>query len=386
MHFFWTSSLGRASGFVLSQPRALRPVLRHQLRAASATSFAAKKPSKKARAEGILARGEGPFAYHEEVTLRIDDLSNLGAGVGRVDLGPSANASFNGGQPSKYVVMVPGSMPGDLVKARVWQNRKTHSVADLVEVLQPSPGRIEPACPYFGSCGGCQYQFMSISDQRTWKRGHVAGVLERIGGFPKSVAVAPVVGSDEAFGYRSKLTPHHGPPDAEGNVGPIGFQRAGTRALVDVERCLIAMPAVNARLFELRGEVRAKVKATAVAAAAAAVSTIAGGAVAPRGAGFTAEVTGGNVGDGSGSGGREEGGEEAALPATDFEKQAGRRRGGTKGAKGATLLLRHARDGVEVDPNASVVEDLAGETFRLSFRFKAGEFFQVRVVRSERAS
>jgi 23S rRNA (uracil1939-C5)-methyltransferase/tRNA (uracil-5-)-methyltransferase len=137
------------------------------------------------------------------VTLRIDDLSNLGEGVGRVDLGPQHNNSFNGGLPSKYVIMVPGTMPGDVVRARVWQNRRTHSVADLVEVVEPAPGRIPAPCPHFGTCGGCQYQFMGIEAQRAWKQGHVASVLERIGGFPAGqVPVQPVVGTNEVYGDR----------------------------------------------------------------------------------------------------------------------------------------------------------------------------------------
>ena len=86
--------------------------------------------------------------------MRIDDLTNMGEGVGRVEL-PAELANFTAdGQPQKYVVMVPGTMAGELVRARVWQNRKTHSVADLVEVLEASPRRVEPPCEYFGECGG----------------------------------------------------------------------------------------------------------------------------------------------------------------------------------------------------------------------------------------
>ena len=121
-------------------------------------------------------------------------------------------------------------MVGERVRARVWQNQKTHSVADLVEVLEPSPRRVSPTCPLFGTCGGCQYQFMGIEDQRALKRNHVAQVLARIGGLAESDlapagGVRPVVGTPEVYGYRTKLTPHHGRPDpGTGAVGPIGFQ------------------------------------------------------------------------------------------------------------------------------------------------------------------
>ena len=117
---------------------------------------------------------------------------------------------------------------------QVWKNAQTHSLADLVEVLEPSPERITPKCEHFGECGGCQYQFMNVGYQRRWKQQHVVDGLERIA-HVSAPEVQPVIGSDEAFGYRSKLTPHHDAPDDDGEIGPIGFMRRGQRGrLVDV--------------------------------------------------------------------------------------------------------------------------------------------------------
>ena len=87
-----------------------------------------------------------PFEYHQEIELKIDSLTNLGAGVGRID---------------GWVVFVPFCLPGETVRARVFRNDKNHSQADLVEVLVPSPDRVEPLCPLFGECGGCQYQHLA---------------------------------------------------------------------------------------------------------------------------------------------------------------------------------------------------------------------------------
>lgn len=97
-----------------------------------------------------------PFSYHQELELDIDALSNAGDGIGRVD---------------GWVVFVPFALPGDRVKARVWRNDKNYSSADLVEVLHPSPDRVEPGCRLFGTCGGCQYQHFSYDRQLLWKPG-----------------------------------------------------------------------------------------------------------------------------------------------------------------------------------------------------------------------
>ena len=80
---------------------------------------------------------EGPFNYYDEVDLLIEDLSNLGDGVAKVDLPASLLVQAEEGETlpaSKYVVMVPHVMVGERVRARVWSNRGSHSLADLVEV------------------------------------------------------------------------------------------------------------------------------------------------------------------------------------------------------------------------------------------------------------
>ena len=91
-----------------------------------------------------------PFPYHAELELEIATLTNLGVGLARVPH-PADPAA-------RWVVMVPFVLPGERVRARVFRNHKNYSEADLVEVLSASPDRVDPLCPLFGRCGGCQYQ------------------------------------------------------------------------------------------------------------------------------------------------------------------------------------------------------------------------------------
>jgi tRNA/tmRNA/rRNA uracil-C5-methylase (TrmA/RlmC/RlmD family) len=189
-----------------------------------------------------------PFAYHSEIELTVTTLTNLGLGLGRVALG---------GQDSGpgWVVMVAFALPGERVRARVFRNHANYSEADLVEVLAPSPDRIAPRCPLFGRCGGCQYQNLRYEEQLTWKRRQVAELLLHMAGV--ALEVAPVIGSPQAFGYRSKITPHFNAP-RPGRELAIGFLRQGTRfEIVDVPRCDIATEPINASLAAAREEVRA---------------------------------------------------------------------------------------------------------------------------------
>lgn len=179
-----------------------------------------------------------PFEYHQEIELQISDLTNLGSGVGRLD---------------GWVVFVPFALPGERVRARVWRNKSNYSDADLVEVLEPSPDRVEPGCELFGVCGGCQYQHYSYDKQLEWKRHQIEEGLKRIGRI--DTEVNPCIGSPLQYGYRSKITPHfRESPDRSDT--PIGFQKVGSRAIVDVPHCPIASPAINEKLPIARDELR----------------------------------------------------------------------------------------------------------------------------------
>lgn len=208
-----------------------------------------------------------PFPYHHELELEIHTLTNRGVGLGRVQLpndenadeaaaADNPNSELQNPKSEGWVIMVPSTLPGERVRARIFRNQKSYSEADLVEVLTPSPHRVEPRCPLFGRCGGCQYQHLAYSEQLVWKRQQVEELLQHMVGL--TFPVAQVIGSPEEFRYRSKITPHFNPPRQDGTM-PIGFLQQGTRSnIVDVPHCEIATDAINEQLTLARAEVVAK--------------------------------------------------------------------------------------------------------------------------------
>jgi tRNA/tmRNA/rRNA uracil-C5-methylase (TrmA/RlmC/RlmD family) len=182
-----------------------------------------------------------PFDYHQEIEISIDTLTNLGQGLGRID---------------GWVVFVPFSLPGERVRARVFRNHKGHSEADLIEILEASPHRVEPQCPLFGECGGCQYQNFSAEQQLLWKQRQVSELLEHLAGIDaEQCSVDAVIASPDQWGYRTKITPHFQVP-REGRIQEIGFLKVGRRHnLLDVTSCPIASPAINQALPEIRADV-----------------------------------------------------------------------------------------------------------------------------------
>jgi 23S rRNA (uracil1939-C5)-methyltransferase/tRNA (uracil-5-)-methyltransferase len=182
-----------------------------------------------------------PFDYHQEIEFQIETLTNLGQGLGRIE---------------GWVVIVPSTLPGEKVRARVYRNHKNYSDADLVEILEPSPDRIEPQCPLFGQCGGCQYQNLAYEKQVEWKQRQVAELLQHMAGI--EAPVNPVITSPRQFHYRSKITPHFQKPRA-GKIDAIGFLIANRRQqILDVPNCPIAMEPINEALTGIRAEVRKK--------------------------------------------------------------------------------------------------------------------------------
>ena len=223
-----------------------------------------------------------PFPYHHELELDIHTLTNRGVGLGRVGLpedgaqraedsapsptpGPIENRESQIQNSSGWVIMVPFTLPGERVRARIYRNHKNYSEADLVEVLTPSPHRVAPRCPLFGTCGGCQYQHLAHAEQLHWKRRQVEELLQHLAGVTHPVA--PVIGSPREFGYRSKITPHFhcGSRMAEGGLvkpQPIGFLKQGTRFdIIDVPACPIATPEINEKLAEVRAKTQARLAA-----------------------------------------------------------------------------------------------------------------------------
>lgn len=189
-----------------------------------------------------------PFRYHEQLTLKIEDLSNLGLGVARHRL--------EDGQ--LWVVMIALALPGETVRVKVFRNHKSYSEADIVEILEPSKDRVLPECEYFEICGGCQYQHLSVPAQREWKRLQVKNVLERIGGI-HGVPVNATVGTDEHYKYRTKITPHYDAPKKVDDL-KIGFQKRGTRVMIDIPKCVIATDSINEKYTELRDSIRASMQ------------------------------------------------------------------------------------------------------------------------------
>jgi 23S rRNA (uracil1939-C5)-methyltransferase len=166
------------------------------------------------------------------LTLRVERLAAGGEGVARDDAG--------------RVVFVPGTAPGDRVRAAVVVARRRFARARVVERLASGPDRVTPTCPVFGECGGCTWQHLAYPAQLAAKGAILRDAWTRVGRLPDPGPVR-VEASPAPYGWRARAR-----VAVEG--GRVGYRRAGSRALCATARCPILVPSLEARLAELAAD------------------------------------------------------------------------------------------------------------------------------------
>ncbi len=158
------------------------------------------------------------------VTLEIIDMGAEGEGIARLE---------------GYTLFVKDALVGDIIKACVMKTKKRFGYARLLEILEPSPYRVEPKCPVAKQCGGCQLQHCSYEKQLLWKQEKVLNCLQRIGGF-QDVAMEPILAMDKPFYYRNKAQFPVG-VDKDGNL-IAGFYASRTHSIIQNTDCVIQHP------------------------------------------------------------------------------------------------------------------------------------------------
>lgn len=170
-------------------------------------------------------------------SITIESLSYGGRGVGRRSDGK--------------VVFVPMVLPGETVRIRTDKEYSSYSKADLVEVLEKSPERIDPECGIFSVCGGCDWQHMPYPVQAYWKDvilGNEIARVDRNCTFQQLKAFP----SENIYGYRG----HTILQCSHASGLKIGFFRKRTNSIVEFDRC----PVLGTRVQEIACGLKAILK------------------------------------------------------------------------------------------------------------------------------
>ena len=162
------------------------------------------------------------------ISLHIDSLAHGGAGVGR-----------HQGQ----VAFCPGGVPGDTVDARVTADRGRFLEVAVEALEVVSPLRVDPSCPVFGRCGGCDWQMIDLAGQRAAKADIVRSQLRHLGGIDDP-PVDDTLGVGPGFRYRNRI-------DLRVSEGRPALFEVGSHRPVAVEDCPLVVEPIGERIARL---------------------------------------------------------------------------------------------------------------------------------------
>lgn len=146
-------------------------------------------------------------------------------------------------------VFIDGALPGELVEYASYRRKPSFELAHLVEVLRPSPERVQPRCPHFGVCGGCAMQHVEPSAQLAVKQRVLEDNLWHIGRVRPEHMLPPIQGAAWAYRHRARLGVRKVPK--KGGM-LVGFHERKSSYIADIRSCEILPPHVSALLLPLR--------------------------------------------------------------------------------------------------------------------------------------
>ena len=182
---------------------------------------------------------------NKTIELLIEDMLDDGRAFGRCE----GCAVFVSGGVRKDGKMIAGAVPGDIVKANVTKVKKSSAEASLTGIVELSPDRAEAECPYFGQCGGCSMQELSYDAQLRLKTEQVRAKLKRLGGL-EDPKVNECIGADTLKYYRNKAV------FAVGPHGEVGFMKAKSHFVMDIDDCMLQSDAAMVCADALRAFLR----------------------------------------------------------------------------------------------------------------------------------
>ena len=151
----------------------------------------------------------------------IVDIGQGGVGIGKFD---------------GFTVFVDGGLVKDKIKVKITKSKKNYAVGEIVEIIEPSPFRVERKCSKeLKDCGGCQIQELDYQEQLNIKTNEVKQVISRIGKLD-DVVVHPALGMEEPFRYRNKA---QFPIQKVDGVPVIGFYKKKSHDIIPTDECII---------------------------------------------------------------------------------------------------------------------------------------------------
>src|SRR5574344_1909483 len=146
--------------------------------------------------------------------IEITSFDHQGRGLGRID---------------NMVVFVPNTLPGEIVNVKLTNKQKNYLEGEAVDYIKKSPDRVEPLCPYYATCGGCDLMHISYSNQLKYKEDKIKNIMSK---YANIDCVNDIVKCDRPLKYRNKLTFQVD--------NKIGLYENRTNSIMTTQKCTLA--------------------------------------------------------------------------------------------------------------------------------------------------
>ena len=176
---------------------------------------------------------KSPQTFGPSVSVEIERIVPGGAGLAHAD---------------GRTIFVGLAAPGDHLRVQINQTRGRVAFASILEIIKPSPSRVEPLCPYFGRCGGCDFQQLDYEAQLDAKVQIIRDCLRRIARLEPTPEI-PITPSPRAWQYRSRAQWQFDPVRKH-----LGYFERGSHRVCDVVECPVIVPSLQETLTSIRAQ------------------------------------------------------------------------------------------------------------------------------------
>jgi 23S rRNA (uracil1939-C5)-methyltransferase len=206
-----------------------------------------KKPRPKKSTDGsVYVRDDAP--RRSQPRQAESSLSQTNKRLGEVDIDRLGHDGRGVAQLEGKTLFVAGALAGERVTARLVEDHSRFTEARVDQILRAAPERVEPPCPHYTNCGGCQLQHMQPAAQLAMKQQVVLEQLQRWGGVVPKRLLPPISVSDSGYRNRARLGVWY---EQDGSV-TLGFRQQSSKSLTDIQSCLVLAPALNKLLAPIR--------------------------------------------------------------------------------------------------------------------------------------
>ena len=152
--------------------------------------------------------------------LLIEKLDNTGRGI----------SYYN-----NKIIFIPNTLPNEEVIINITKESKKYYEGEVIEYIKTSPLRIEPLCPYYNTCGGCNLLHTPYNETLTYKKNKLQDILHKYANIDKDIEIIP---SKNELNYRNKIT-------LKIKNNKYGYYQDNTHKLIEIDNCLLAEPSIN---------------------------------------------------------------------------------------------------------------------------------------------